>query len=493
MEHAAQNDQDQQGESRDNRPQRRKRMAILIAAVSIILLGVLIYWLLTRGRVSTDDAQIEGNIVPISPRVSGYVKHIYVNDNQLVAKGQLLVQLDRRDLVAQLHKSEATLATQHANERAANQQVAIVERTAPSAQQQAAAGVGSASAALSASRDQLAAARAQAESAQAGVEAAISAVSDAQGGVDAATAQLSTSISNARAAQAQILAAQAQAQEAQSDLRRYTSMYRSGAVSRQQYERIVATAQTAQSNLNAVQAQAAAAQAAIGQARAQRSRAQSQLGQAYARLSAARSAAAQATAGVKAAESAVSQAQAVLRQAQANSAGAQTATEQVAASKAQRGAARAGIRQSAADVRGTKLKLSYTRISAPVSGVVSEKSVQPGQYVEPGQALMALVPLNQTWVVANFKETQIKNMRSGQTAIVRVDTYPGQTFIAKVQSIGAATGAQFSLLPPQNASGNFVKVVQRIPVKIVFDNPLPGNVVFRPGQNVTATVYTQGR
>jgi membrane fusion protein (multidrug efflux system) len=140
-------------------------------------------------------------------------------------------------------------------------------------------------------------------------------------------------------------------------------------------------------------------------------------------------------------------------------------------------------------LRTARLQLSYTRIAAPVDGQVSQKSVEPGQYLQPGQALMAIVSIKQAWVVANFKETQIEHMRRGQRADVEVDTYPGHVLRGKIDSIGAATGAKFSLLPPENATGNFVKVVQRIPVKIVLDRPLPRGVSLRPGQNVVATVH----
>ena len=145
--------------------------------------------------------------------------------------------------------------------------------------------------------------------------------------------------------------------------------------------------------------------------------------------------------------------------------------------------------KSYADVRAAQLNLSYTSIKAPVTGEVVSRNVNPGQYVEPGQSLMAVVPLNDVWITANFKETQIRRMRPGQRADVVVDTYSGRYFHGRVKGIGAASGEMLSLLPPQNATGNFVKVVQRIPVRIIFDQPVPEGIVFRPGQNVVVTVY----
>jgi membrane fusion protein (multidrug efflux system) len=192
--------------------------------------------------------------------------------------------------------------------------------------------------------------------------------------------------------------------------------------------------------------------------------------------------------GVRTAQSALAASQAELAAARATASGAQTAPQQVSISKAQNRAAEAKIRQAEADIHNARLQLSYTSILAPVAGIVSQKSIQPGQYVQPGQLILSIVPLNDVWVIANFKETELQDMKVGESATVNVDTYPGLTFRGHIASIGAATGAKFSLLPPENATGNFVKVVQRIPVKIVFDKPLPRGVVLRPGMNVTANV-----
>jgi membrane fusion protein (multidrug efflux system) len=135
---------------------------------------------------------------------------------------------------------------------------------------------------------------------------------------------------------------------------------------------------------------------------------------------------------------------------------------------------------------------SYARITAPHDGVVSKKSVEVGQLVQPGQALMAVVPLDSVWVIANFKETQIDDMKPGETATVRADTYKGRVFRGHVESLSPATGATFSLLPPENATGNFVKVVQRVPVKVLLDEPQDPARPLRPGMSVRVQVRTQG-
>jgi membrane fusion protein (multidrug efflux system) len=185
-----------------------------------------------------------------------------------------------------------------------------------------------------------------------------------------------------------------------------------------------------------------------------------------------------------------------LAQAQARSAAAdlqsaqsqvQSAQAQVTLSKADVETADASVKQAEARLKQAELNLSYTKITAPFDGRITARSVQNGNYVQPGQALFALVP-RYVWVTANFKETQLTDMRPGQPVDVHIDAYPQQNFKAKVDSLQAGTGAKFSLLPPENAVGNYVKVVQRVPVKIVFDEDLPTNLDIAPGLSVEPTV-----
>ncbi|HXM90242.1 MAG TPA: HlyD family secretion protein, partial [Candidatus Dormibacteraeota bacterium] len=150
----------------------------------------------------------------------------------------------------------------------------------------------------------------------------------------------------------------------------------------------------------------------------------------------------------------------------------------------------AKVEQARANVEAARLNLSYAEIVAPVDGVATHKQVEIGQIVQPGQGLLVVVPLQDVWVTANFKETQLKKMRAGQKAEVKVDTY-GKTFSGHLDSIAGATGAMLSLLPPENATGNYVKVVQRIPVKIIVD-PIPEQkAILRPGMNADVTVITE--
>ena len=209
----------------------------------------------------------------------------------------------------------------------------------------------------------------------------------------------------------------------------------------------------------------------------------SELQAAQQKLASAQQSSAIAHSALLAAEAQVKQAQASVGQAQAN-------RKQVDVRAADAASAAAAIVQARADLETAELNLSYTAITAPSDGVVTRKSVEVGEIIQPGQDLFVLVPLNAVWVTANFKETQLSDVRPGHKAEVHVDMY-GKTFTGHVDSISSATGSRLSLLPPENATGNFVKVVQRIPVKIVLDPVPPDKAVLRPGMNVDATIITK--
>jgi len=173
---------------------------------------------------------------------------------------------------------------------------------------------------------------------------------------------------------------------------------------------------------------------------------------------------------------------------QASLASAKTAPQQLQITQARAASAEARVKQAQAALEQAELNLQYTTIKAPSDGVVSRKTVEVGQVVQTGQPLLALVSMTDVWVTANFKETQLRLMRPGQSVVVEVDGLGGKEFNAKVDSIAAATGAKFSLLPPENATGNYVKVVQRVPVKIVFEPGQDPERLLRPGMSVTPTV-----
>ncbi len=255
-------------------------------------------------------------------------------------------------------------------------------------------------------------------------------------------------------AEANVEKSRANAELAKADLARYTPLMEKGEISKQQYDAAKANADATASGLRADQEKLAQAQRNVAVAKAQ--------------VDAARARVEQARAGVAAAHADV---------------------KQVSMRAADAQGKLAKVEQARAALEAAQLNLSYTEITAPVDGVATHKQVEPGQIVQAGQGLLVVVPLHDVWVTANFKETQLKSMKPGQKAEVKVDTY-GKTFSGHVDSIAGATGAVLSLLPPENATGNYVKVVQRIPVKIVLD-PIPsGKAILRPGMNVDATVIT---
>jgi len=206
---------------------------------------------------------------------------------------------------------------------------------------------------------------------------------------------------------------------------------------------------------------------------------------------AAATAANSARASREAAEAAVRGAEKAIEAARARLAQAGTGREQVDIVSARAASAGAKVEMAQAALEQANLNVSYTEVKAPVGGVVSRKTVEVGQVVQPGQPLLALVPLDDVWVTANFKESQLRSIRPGQPVEVAVDAYGGRTFRGRVDSIGAATGSRFSLLPPENATGNYVKVVQRIPVKIVLDPGQNAEHLLRPGMSVVPAVFTR--
>ena len=205
----------------------------------------------------------------------------------------------------------------------------------------------------------------------------------------------------------------------------------------------------------------------------------------------ARSQVAEAEAGIRVAESRVTQAHAGEQQAHAEMSTAQTGPSQVAATKARAQSASAHVQQARANLAQAELNLQYTTLKAPARGIIAKRGLNVGQVVQAGQPLLAVVQTDDVWVTANFKETQLKDVRPGQRATIEVDAVGGREFKGKVDSIAGATGARFSLLPPENATGNFVKVVQRVPVKIVLDAGQDPEHLLRPGMSVTPTVYTR--
>lgn len=287
------------------------------------------------------------------------------------------------------------------------------------------------------------------------VQTARSTVDQAQSGIAAAEKEVDAARARLATAQARRREAEATAAKAGRDVQRFRALLAKDEISQQTFD--------------AASSGAEAARAAVDSAASQIEEAEH---------------------GVSIAESRLHQARAEQQRADAALKTARTAPEQVLAMTARARSADARVRQARAALKQAELNLQYATVRSPIRGIVSRKSVELGQVVEPGQPLMAIIPLDDVWVTANFKETQLANMHPGQRASIEVDAF-GKTFNAHIESIAAATGARFSLLPPENATGNFVKVVQRVPVKLVLEPGQDPQHLLRPGLSVTPTVYVR--
>ncbi len=383
----------------------RRRWLILGALVALAVASIFLYRHYA-GWESTDDAEIDSNINPISSRVLGYITKVTVNNNDRVKAGQVLVQIDPTDAKVSVESARAAYENDVAIARSMMANVPVAQVNSSS----------------------------QLSSASAGV-------SDAEAGLSAAEQQFDASQANLRQAQANNA-------KAEDDVKRYKQLVSKQEISEQQYVQAVETANGTAAVVAAARASSAAAQKQVAQARQR-----------------------------------VVQASAQLKYAG-------TGPRQVSISRDRALAAQAAANKAKALLDQAELNLSYTTIVAPVDGIVGQRSAQIGEYVQPGQALMAIVPLNDIWVTANFKETQLKNMRPGQKATIHVDAY-GRDYNGHVLDIAGATGSLFSLLPPENATGNYVKVVQRVPVRIDIDKGQDPGHLLRPGLSVEPRVKTQ--
>jgi membrane fusion protein (multidrug efflux system) len=355
---------------------------------------------------STDDAQIDGHIMPLSSRINGQVMDVRVQQGQFVHAGDILAVIDPADYNIAVAQAQAKLADAEANASSSHLNVPITMATAGGNLDSARVGVINADAGTKAAERNL-------ESAQAALEEA-----------------------------------EANAAKTDADLIRYKALVAKEDISRQQYDQAVASAK------------------------------------------ANRAAVASAKAGALAAEQNVRQAQGRKLQAQADLRSAKTAPEQVSTTHAKADSADAQTRERAAELDQARLNLSYTVVRSPVTGIVGKKSVEAQQNVSVGQELFSVIPLDDIWVTANFKETQLDHMRAGQEVEIKIDAY-GHAWKGHISNLGGGTGSVFSLLPPENATGNYVKVVQRVPVRIDFDRDQSGSFnaegLLRPGMSVEAS------
>jgi membrane fusion protein (multidrug efflux system) len=380
-----------------------RRNIVILIVVLIVLVGGVFLWRYLSSYESTDDAQADVHLYPVSARISGYVVKVTVDDNQWVEKGTVLVEIDPKDYEVAVAQAQANLTNAEATAQSLNITVPISSVNSSSQLQSTASDIVNTNAGIIAAQRQLAAAQAQVE---------------------------------------QALANDVKAQD---DLKRYKQLVDKKEVADQVYDQALAAAKSST--------------AAVAAARANES----------------------------AAQQFVAQAQSRQVQAEANHQYAETGPQQVSSTKARARAAIADVEEKRALLEQAQLNLGYTKIVAPVSGEVN-KTVVVGLNVQAGQQLLTVVPLDEVWVTANFKETQLKHMSVGQRADIHIDS-TGRTLKGHVDSIAGATGPLFSLLPPENATGNYVKIVQRIPVKIVLDPGENRERQLRPGMNVVPDVY----
>jgi membrane fusion protein, multidrug efflux system len=426
----------------------RRYAALAIAVVFLVVgLGVGVpYYLYTLTHKTTDDAFITGHITLIAPRVPGHVVKVFVEDNKWVEEGAPLVDLDRADYEADMAKANAMLQNSQAKLESAKAGLKLTSITANAGLDEATSGVKVSESAVDSARTRTNSAKTKLEQAAAAVAA------------DRASAEES---------KAAVAAAEAQAEFDAGNLKRYEEMFAGGAITKQDMDRATAAARVSEANLQTARKKVASAEARVTQSEAARRGAED---------------------GLHEAESQLTEFEASRSQAGARLSGAKSAPEKILVSEAAVHVAEAEVESARAAVREAELALSYTSVKAPRAGRITGKTVRQGSYVQTGQSLLAIVPAD-VWVIANFKETDLTHMEPGQPVTLYIDAYPDEVFQGRVDSIQAGSGAAFALLPPENASGNYIKIVQRVPVKIVFERSVDlTRYRLAPGMSVVPTV-----
>lgn len=358
----------------DSSNNKRKKLAIIVFSAIVLIGAVTLYFYLSykATHITTDDAFVEGRIHTIASKVRGTVKAVYVNDNQPVRRGDLLLEIDPTDYDVKVNEASSGLNAERAR------------------------------------------------------------LSEFEARIEASKKRLSELITAMEVSKANLELQEANLKQAELDMKRAESLYREEIIPKERYEKTMTAYKVAVAQVKAAKEQ------------------------------------------LRQAEMVLETQKAIVKQAEA------ARTSQLSA-----------IKQKEALLKEAELNYSYTKIYSPSDGYITKKSVEAGNQIDAGQPLMAVVPLNDIWVVANYKETQLKKIRPGQKVKIKVDTYPGKVLDGTVDSIMAGTGAVFSLFPPENATGNYVKVVQRIPVKILLDKDADREHILRIGMSVVPTVIVE--
>ena len=402
----------------DEKPARKgppKKLIVLLVVLAVcVVLAIAAYRRYSETHISTDDAFVDGRIHTVAAKINGTVKTLHVTDNQLVKKGDLLVEIDPVDYNVRVDEAGASLSSERSRLAETGARAAVAKSQREEMVQQA-------------------------EGARINLEVQKDNLTQAE--LDIKKAQANLEVQEARLRQAEL------------DIKRADDLFGKEAISREKHENVLTASDVAAAQVKAAQEQ-------LNQAVAARD---AQVGRVQ-----------QAEVDIKRTEAALETQKNAIRQAEIG------IRSQGALAK-----------QREALLRIAELNLNYTQIYAPVDGYVSKRSVEVGNQIQAGQPLLALVPLEGTWITANYKETQLERVRPGQKVKIKVDTYPGTTFNGRVDSIMAGTGAAFALFPPENATGNFIKVVQRIPVKITLDPGEDPGHLLRVGLSVIPTIIAK--
>lgn len=445
------------------------------AVTLLILIGGAAWFYYSRQFVTTDDAHLEGYITLVTPRISARVTKIYVTENQFVRRGDLLLELETREAEAKLAQAEASLQTALANREKALANVNLTRVTSR-------ADIAQATSNLETAQRVIAQSRLASNTRKDSVEQARTQAQTTEAGFRQAQSQVPAAVAAVEQAKAQVAAAKNQLEVAQAENNRDQTLFNSGIIARQKLEQSGRELSQARANLVSVEKQVDIAEARLDAVKKQIDVENSRLREAQINISAAENSYRQSVGEIDLSASTAKESASRLQ-------GTQTLPEKVAVGESDIALADAEIARARAAVQQVEIELQQAKIYAPQDGYISQRAVQEGQLVQPEQALMT-VTQNGIWVIANFKETQIEKIREGQPVEIRIDAYPSSTFRGRIDSFQAGTGSRFSVLPSDTATGNYVKVVQRIPVKIVFDE-MPNAAKYRlvPGMSVVPRVH----
>ncbi len=461
----------------EEKPRSHVPIYVISGIIAVCAVLGLSWWLYSRQFATTDDAFIEGNITVVSPKITSHVAKVHITENQYVKKGDLLIELDPQEGEIKLAQAKAALQTAIANRGKAQANVSLTRLTG--------------NADLSQAKSNLLTAKSD-------IEQSRFASSSKQNAIDQARRQTTTAEANLRQFQAQIPAASAAIEQAKAQVsaaksksetarleyERDKKLFDGGIVSRQNLEQSNKELSAAQADFVSAQKQVEITQAQFNALNRQIEVASARLDEVKGNIASAENDYRQSLAQLNVAASQADESAGRLQ-------GAQNLPAQDAVGRSDVDIAAAQIQQAQTLVNQAEIELVYTKIYAPQDGYISRKSVQEGQLVQAEQALLT-VTQGGIWIVANYKETQIEKIKIGQPVDIYIDAYPSAVFRGKVEGFQAGTGSRFSVLPGENSTGNFVKVVQRIPVKIIFDEtPDPQKYLLVPGMSVVPKVHVK--